>query len=136
MEQRFLPAEAVLGEPTLDTAHGLTFELLLNTLRLQDQQFAAAFGGVVDGIEADFRQEEQLMESFECPDAALHRAQHARMLAGLHHAESALMQGDHEPAYQALQALVDWLPFHIATQDRHLVRALRAVRTAAAAPTC
>jgi hemerythrin-like metal-binding protein len=76
-------------------------------------------------IELDFRSEEQLMETFQCADVHLHREQHARMLAGLHHAEASLQQGDERPARRALAALADWLPLHIATQDRHLVRALR-----------
>ncbi|GAB2874756.1 hypothetical protein GCM10027277_49980 [Pseudoduganella ginsengisoli] len=134
MEQQCLPADMVLGEPTLDTAHGKTFAALVNTLALPEDQFMAAYGDVVDGIETDFRYEEQLMESFQCPDAALHRAQHARMLAGLHHAESALMQGDADPAHRALRALVDWLPFHIVTQDRHLLRMVRQGNGAAPVP--
>lgn len=136
MEQRSLPADAVLGDPTLDTAHGQTFAALVKTLALPEDQFAAAYADVVDSIEFDFRQEEELMDSFQCPDAALHRAQHARMLAGLHHAASALMQGDAEPARRALRALVDWLPFHIVTQDRHLLRAMRQSRPAAPLTPC
>lgn len=134
MEQQSLPIDAVLGDPALDTAHGQTFALLTKTLELPDEQFAAAFGDVVDGIESDFRHEEQLMETFQCSDAALHREQHARMLAGLHHAASALMQGDAEPARRALRALVDWLPFHIVTQDRHLLRSVRNGKRAAPLP--
>ena len=133
MEQRSLPIDAVLGEPALDTAHGQTFAMLQTTLNLPDEQFAAAYGNVVDSIEVDFRYEEQLMETFQCSDMALHREQHARMLAGLHHASAALMQGDAQPAHQALRALVDWLPFHIVTQDRHLLRAAR--ECGSAAPT-
>lgn len=126
MEQLSLPPEAVLGDPALDTAHGKTFEALIQTLAMPETQFVDAYGGVVDEIEADFRHEEQLMESCQCADAALHREQHARMLAGLHHAASALAQGEAGPARLALRDLVDWLPFHIATQDRHLLRAVQA----------
>lgn len=127
MKPASLPPDAVLGEPSLDTAHGLVFDMLLKTLALPEGRFAVAYTDVVTGIESDFRQEEQLMETFQCPDAALHREQPARMLAGLHHAASALLCGDQLPAHQALNALVEWLPFHIATQDRHLLRAARAV---------
>lgn len=136
MEQRSLPIDAVLGDPALDTAHGQTFALLIKTLELPEEQFPAAFNEVVDGIEIDFRHEEQLMETFQCADAALHRAQHARMLAGLHHAASALMQGDAEPAHRALRALVDWLPFHIVTQDRHLLRSVKEDSHAAPTSVC
>lgn len=125
MKPTDLPTEAMLNDPALDAAHELVFTVLETTLALPGQQFPDAYHQLVDSIEADFRHEDQLMETFQCPDAASHRAQHARMLAGLHHAASALMQGDAQPARQALAALRDWLPFHIATQDRHLSRRFR-----------
>jgi len=122
----YLPAAAMLDDPSLNAIHGLVFEILEKTLQLPEARFSEAFGEVVKGIEMDFHREETLMETFQCPDARLHREQHARMLAGLHHAGAALAKGDHEPAHRALAALAEWLPFHIATQDRHLVRSLRA----------
>ena len=125
MELSSLPMEAVLGDATFDAAHGLVFAELHETLALPREQFPDAYHKVVAAMEMDFRREEELMETTQCADAAQHRAQHARMLAGLHHAAAALMQGDDAPAYEALNALVDWLPFHIATQDRHLLRAMR-----------
>jgi len=79
----------------------------------------------VAAIEQDFRREEQLMETFQCPDSHQHLEQHARMQSGLHHAAAALMNGDDGPAREALVALADWLPYHISTEDRHLVSALR-----------
>lgn len=125
MTSSYLPPAATLGDPSLDTAHGLVFEILEKTLQLPGEAFPPAFHEVVRGMEMDFRREEHLMDTFQCPDARLHREQHARMLAGLHHAEAALLRGDDGPAHNALTALVDWLPFHIATQDRLLLRALR-----------
>lgn len=125
MQTTSLPADAMLGDPTLDAMHGLIFDNLARTLALPAEQFPAAYDEVVKGMEADFRSEEELMETFQCPDAKLHRAQHARMLAGLHHAASALMRGDGLPARHALHALAEWLPFHIATLDRHLLRVMR-----------
>jgi hemerythrin-like metal-binding protein len=125
MKQSFLPLGAVLGDPAIDTAHDLVFEVLQKTLQLPVEQFRTSYGEVVKGMEMDFRREEELMENFQCPDSRLHREQHARMLAGLHHAGSALQQGDDQQAYLALHALAEWLPFHIATQDRHLLRAVR-----------
>ena len=135
MNPSYLPAAAMLEEPSLDAIHGLIFEILTKTLALPNDQFAAGYGEVVNGIEMDFRREEHLMDAFQCPDAHLHREQHARMLAGLHHAGSALQQGDTIPAHRALAALAEWLPFHIATQDRHLVRALRARERCASQPS-
>lgn len=87
-------------------------------------QFARHFHAIVALAETDFRREEALMETFACADRSLHREQHARMLAGLHHAAAALDQGDPAPAAQALDALRQWLVFHGATLDRHLQRQL------------
>lgn len=109
----------------LDAMHQRIFLLMENAKQQAGQAFAPAFLELVSAIEQDFRREEQLMETFQCADTHIHREQHARMQAGLHHAESALMQGNEEPARQALDALGEWLPFHISTQDRHLVSALR-----------
>ncbi|MTW10023.1 hypothetical protein GM658_05365 [Pseudoduganella eburnea] len=94
-------------------------------LALRPWQLAPHFHHLVAQVEADFRVEEALMESFDCADRALHREQHARMLAGLHHAAAALDQDNHAPATEALAALRQWLVFHAATQDRHLQRQLQ-----------
>ncbi len=130
MKPSCLPPEAVLGDPMLDTMHELLFSALARTLDLAADQFPAAYDETVQRMEADFRHEDELMEAFQCADSAQHRAQHARMLAGLHHANAAVMQGNSEPARRALAALIDWLPFHISTQDRHLLLACRNARTA------
>jgi len=124
MEQRHLPRDAKLGHAELDNIHDLVFEVIEKTLALPSGPFIPAFSNVVTALEVDFRREELIIESYDCPDAKLHREQHARMLAGLHHAASELLQGNENDARRALAALREWLPFHIATQDRHLVRAL------------
>jgi len=116
---------APLDSQQLDAMHDHIFARLRQTQTLAGQAFSASFTELVAAIEQDFRREEQLMETFQCPDSHLHREQHARMQAGLHHAAAALMHGDDGPAREALAALTEWLPFHISTQDRHLVSALR-----------
>lgn len=107
-----------------DDAHQRIFAELEHGLSLPDAALLPAFAQLVATIECDFRHEEALMETFQCADTHLHREQHARVQAGLHHAESALRQGDSAAARRALTALAQWLPYHVATQDRHLVRAL------------
>lgn len=109
----------------LDALHDRLFDLIARTLSLPESELRRVFPDLVATVEADFRQEEALMESFQCPDAHLHREQHARMQSGLHHAAAAMERGDNGPALQALAALRDWLPVHIATQDRHLMRVAR-----------
>jgi hemerythrin-like metal-binding protein len=127
MSTSYLPPTAETGLPEMDTIHGLVLEILEKTIKLPEAEFAHAFTQVVKAIEVDFRREEQLMDSFQCPNVRQHREQHARMQAGLHHAAAALARSEQLPARQALTALRDWLPFHIATQDRHLVRFLRSL---------
>lgn len=117
-----------------DDAHERVFDTLFRTLELAPEDFPAAYHDVVKSMEFDFRHEEDLMESFSYADVATHRAQHARILGGLHRAEAALMQGASEPARGALETLVQWLPVHIATQDLRLVRAFRAHEQSMALP--
>jgi hemerythrin-like metal-binding protein len=116
---------APLDSKQLDAMHDHIFARLHQTGQLDGRAFSAGFHDLVAAIEQDFRREEQLMETFQCPDSHEHREQHARMQSGLHHAAASLMQGDDGPARKALAALADWLPYHISTQDRHLVSALR-----------
>jgi hemerythrin-like metal-binding protein len=113
-----------LSYQEFDDAHQRIFAELEHSLALPDAALLPAFTRLVATIECDFRHEEALMESFQCADMHLHREQHARIQAGLHHADSALRQGDSTAARRALTALAEWLPLHIATQDRQLVRAL------------
>lgn len=124
MNSAAMPKQPV-DDVQLDAMHQRIFFLLEGAKQQAGQAFPPAFMELVSAIEQDFRREEQLMETFQCADTHTHREQHARMQAGLHHAESALMQGNEEPARQAIDALAEWLPFHISTQDRHLVSALR-----------
>lgn len=114
----------------LDQLHDKLLDMAVRVLALPVEEFPSAFAQLVANIELDFRFEERLMDNFECADARLHREQHARMLAGLHHAAAALDHGDPLPAQRALSALREWLPFHIDTQDRHLLRSwLRTANT-------
>jgi hemerythrin len=125
MNTSSLPVDATLGDAAFDIAHGLIFDTLVQALGLPPEKFARAYGDIVKDVEADFRSEEQLMEACQCPDAALHRAQHGRILSCLHHGASALLQGNALPARRAVSALADWLPWHITTLDRRLLRAAR-----------
>jgi hemerythrin-like metal-binding protein len=117
-----------------DDAHLRIFAELEHARSLQDAALLPAFAQLVTTIECDFHHEDALMEALEYADTHLHREQHARIQAGLHHAESALQQGDGEPARRALTALAEWLPLHFATHDRQLVRDLMRSSRAAGNP--
>jgi hemerythrin-like metal-binding protein len=127
MKPTFFPTASVLddSDKALDDRHHSIFEALKRAQHLQKEQFAEAFAAIVNAIELDFHQEGDLMDRFQCPDSHLHREQHAQMLAGLHSSRAPLLAGDCGPARQALAAIATFLPFHIATQDRHLFRWLK-----------
>ncbi len=113
------------SQDQLDQLHDRLFEMIDALLAQPAGSFTSAYHQLVAAIEQDFRHEEQWLDTFQCSDARQHREQHARMQAGLHHAAAALEQGNPAPARQAAAALREWLPFHIASQDRHLLQALR-----------
>ena len=115
-----------LGIPQMDMAH---HALLVQMQRLADgpdNKFADGFGALIDSLERDFREEEEVMEQI-C-DAGLHehREQHARVLAGLHHADPHVMAGDIEAGRGALRLLAFWFYDHLDTLDRALAAALGA----------
>jgi len=112
-------------EQELDQLHGKVLQTLGQVLELSSSDFAPAFTQVVKVIELEFRREEQMMDTFQCPDAHQHREQHARMQAGLHHAAAAMEQGDPQVARRALSDLKEWLPYHEAAK---CVRALHWLR--------
>lgn len=113
------------SQAQLDQLHDHLFDMIDALLAQPAASFAAAYHKLVAAIEQDFRHEEQWMDSCQCAGTHQHREQHARMQAGLHHAAAALERGNPAPARQAAVALREWLPFHIATQDQHLLHALR-----------
>lgn len=121
-------AEFMLGEPSLDASHRDLFAALARLPALPSPDFSNAFNECVRAIERDFRAEETLMEEFALPMPPAHLEQHARMLAGLHHAAAALDEGDARPARYAIALLGDWLPVHIGTMDKALADAVCKVR--------
>ncbi len=120
-----MPPSTSIQQQQLDHLHQQLFEQIDAALALPPAECGAAYHRLVAQLEQDFRQEEQWMEACQCADAHLHREQHARMQAGLHHAAAALEQGEPGPARQAMAALREWLPFHIASQDQHLLHAMQ-----------
>jgi hemerythrin-like metal-binding protein len=111
------------GDAALDAAHQALYAELRRIALLPPPHFAVAFPVAVDLLERDFREEEDLMEQLSFPGLPCHREQHARALAGLHHAVAMLDEGDELPARHAIDLLVDWLALHIATMDVTLVAA-------------
>jgi hemerythrin len=57
--------EMELGLPDIDDAHRLLLDQFARTAGASDEDFHATFCTLVDTIEADFREEEALMEDIE-----------------------------------------------------------------------
>ncbi|SFU99191.1 bacteriohemerythrin [Pseudoduganella namucuonensis] len=112
-----------LGHAGMDESHRLLFESLGRLARLADREFTPAWGALVQRLEADFREEEALMERLAHPGLRAHREQHASMLAPLHRATGALLRGDPAPARQALAQLPHWFVLHIVSMDLALAEA-------------
>ena len=120
--------DMALGVPAIDEAHEALFDELARLAQLADPQFSVGFRELIAAVERDFREEEDLMEAIGFPSLANHREQHARVLSGLHHAWTAVDEGDVEQGRHALTLLPQWLLFHQATMDLALAAALELVQ--------
>lgn len=117
-------AEMLLGVPEMDEAHEAFVALLNQVAEAKDDEFVAAYRGLVAHIERDFREEETLMESIDYPGIRSHREQHARVLASLHQAVPEVMNGNLAMGRKAMEMLPNWFMFHLATMDTALSFAL------------
>lgn len=118
----------------MDRAHRALYDTLGKLSVAPAAEFAAAYHACVAALERDFREEEETMERMGYAALRGHREQHARALAGLHHAAAALAEGDPEPARLSVNLLAEWLQVHITTMDRALVLALRRTQGVMARP--
>ncbi len=112
-----MPGVPLTGDKELDAAHHALYGELRHIAALPPAAFPAAFHAVVALLERDFREEEDLMERMLFPGLPSHREQHARALAGLHHAAARLGEGNEKPARHAIGLLLEWLELHIGTMD-------------------
>lgn len=112
--------ELELGLAPMDQAHRRLLEQVDGLLQLPDAQFFDGLEVLVDCMEADFGEEEMLMETIGYPAIQGHLEQHARVLATLHGIGS-----DDVGAARAAVALIDpWFRMHIETADAALAVAL------------
>ena len=122
---RWMP-EMALGVPEMDAAHEAFLDELQRLAAATDEEFAVGFGPMVATVERDFRDEEDMMEEIGDPGLHEHREQHARVLAGLHHAEPYVMRGDIEAGRAVVRLLAHWFMVHLSTLDRALAVTLGA----------
>ena len=116
--------EMSLGVPEIDDAHKLFLEDMAHVLTAPDESFVPAFLALVAKVEADFHEEETLMEQIEYPGLHGHREQHARVLGALHHVVPHVMDGDIALGREAVELLPQWFLFHLSTMDTALAFAL------------
>lgn len=112
--------EMSLGVPQMDAAHERFVEDLGLLLTIRDEKFAAEFVALVARVEADFREEEQLMEDLDYPGTRAHREQHARVLGALHHVVPRVLDGDIALGREAVELLPQWFLMHLSTMDAAL----------------
>lgn len=124
MESIHWDQNMALGVPEMDNAHKAFLDELGDLLNLPDDQFGPAFLAMIGKVEADFREEEELMEQIEYPGLQGHCEQHARVLGALHHVAPHVMEGDIGLGREAAELLPQWFLFHLSTMDTALAFAL------------
>lgn len=116
--------EMSLGVPGMDRAHQAFLAQLDCLVRAPDEQFAAAYLDLIDTLERDFGEEEALMAKIRFPGLQRHREQHARVMAGLRHAEADVRQGKMAPGREVASFLPRWFLGHLKSMDLVLAVAL------------
>lgn len=116
--------DMALGIPSVDESHKELLQRLNELLAAPDESFGPGFLSMVAEFEADFQEEEKLMEDIDYPGICGHREQHARLLGALHHIASHVMSGDVALGREAAELLPQWFQFHMSTMDTALAFAL------------
>lgn len=124
MEEQGWSSEMALGVPAMDNAHRAFVAELNRLASAPDDRFAAGFHALIASMERDFREEEELMEAIGFPGVQAHSEQHARVLGGMHHAASRVMEGDLATGRGAVEFLQQWFRLHLSTMDLALAVAI------------
>jgi hemerythrin len=115
-----------LGIPWIDTAHDALANAMARLTAAPDDEFASHYELLVAAVEADFRNEEDVMEAMSFAGLKAHREAHAHALAALHRADAQMGGGAVGAGRQTLAALAEWFTLHQATMDLALTEALKA----------
>lgn len=106
-----------------DHLHTALLDQIFRTTDSNRHTFPHEFSALVDRLEEEFRAMENMLEATACATVVAHREQHARVLANLRWAISALQAGNHVPAMHGVRDLGLWLPHHLVTVDAELAQA-------------
>ena len=116
------PNDITLGIPEMDDAHKELFYMLAQLQDASDEDFASGSQELMRALEEDLRAEDELMTAAGYARRAEHTAEHARIMACLHHAMEA---EDRAHGRKAIRLLAVWLQAHMDTMDVALAVALR-----------
>lgn len=98
-------------------------EELAYLLVTQDRAFGEGLQTFIGMLERDFRIEETVMETIGFNDIKAHREQHAHIAAALHGVFSEVLNGNQAPAHALLEALPQWMIYHLIKMDAGLFAA-------------
>jgi hemerythrin len=106
-----------LGHSDMDAAHQRLLEELEALVTIADHDFSPAFERFIDHVEADFREEEAMMESIDYSALPTHREQHARLLGYLRQTAARVTAGDIAAGREVATLMPGWFELHIETMD-------------------
>lgn len=113
--------EASSNLMAISTLHQDLGNALKSAAVADEIEFNERLRKLIEKLETMFTTEEAWMEKIDFPALPAYREQHARVLAGLHHAHAAAIAGRSETARKAVRKLLPlWLPWHMATMDNAL----------------
>jgi hemerythrin-like metal-binding protein len=106
-----------LGMSGMDASHQRLLEELEGLETLSDAEFCAGFERFIALVEADFSEEEALMEGIDYSALPTHREQHARLLGYLRQTAGRVRAGDIAAGREVATLMPGWFELHIETMD-------------------
>lgn len=120
--------EMSCGVQSMDAAHQAMFASFAALAQAPEEEFCAGYQCLLADVERDFQQEEAEMDAIGFAGMQHHVEQHARVLAGLHHALPRVQEGDYALGRKVLELLPQWFALHVCTMDRALGKCLQTER--------
>jgi hemerythrin len=131
-----LPANMISEMESLGASRRMVLKEIGRVLIVPDAEFMHCYSTLVASVERGFADEEQAMENIDFDGLKTHREQHARVLSGLHHADSRVRSGDIAVGRKTITLLSQWMEFHLITMDSVLDVALQVAHVTASGYPC
>lgn len=116
------------GIVEMDLAHQAIIKELTILLSAPETEINQRLQHIITLLEADFREEEVVMERLGFNELSEHREHHAKLLSALHHVVPSALSGEYELARQVLKMLPQWFLGHLVKMDKPLIEALHATQ--------